>query len=315
MSTSADAPLFLAARPTASAGADARGLDPSEAEAALIGVPFDGAVTYRGGAAGGPAGLRLASDSIETYCPKLDRDLEDHAYVDLGDLAVGWPEAGAVAGASPGERLCRSLRAQLDARAPADLPLLAIGGDHLVAYPFVARALERYPKLQILHVDAHMDLRAQWDGEPYNHATVLGRLRERMGPDQRLHQWGIRSGERSEYRLAADDPRIEPIAPTLAAARERVEALLAADLPIYLTLDVDGLDPADIPGTGTPEPDGLRFGAVEAVLGHLAAAPTGGPGLVGADIVELAPGLDPTGRSPVAAARLARTILLALMRR
>ena len=298
------APRFLGAIETRDEGC----------EAALIGVPFDGTVTYRGGASKGPESLRLASDSIETYCPKLDRDLEDHRYVDLGDLDASWPEAGAIMGATPGERLCRSLRAQLDARVPATLPLLAMGGDHLVAYPFVERALERFPNLQILHIDAHLDMRAEWEGEPYNHATVLDRLRERMGSEHRLHQWGIRSGERVEYRLVASDTRIEQLPPTLVAARERVDALLAADVPIYLTLDVDGLDPADIPGTGNPEPDGLRFGVVESVLGRLIEGPTRGPGLVGADIVELAPALDPSGRSQVACARLARTILLALMR-
>ena len=301
--TDSDAIRFLGAGPAAAAQA---------ARAALLGVPYDGAVTYRSGASDGPQGLRLASDSIETYCPKLDRSLDEFAYVDLGDLDVGVPEPGAVAGASAGERLVRSLRAQLDAL-PV-LPLIAIGGDHLVAYPFVERALEQHTHLQIIHIDAHMDLRAAWDGEPYNHATVLGRLRERMGPAHRLHQWGIRSGERSEYQLAADDPRIELLAPSLEPMAARVHELLAADLPIYVTLDVDGIDPADIPGTGTPEPDGLRFGVVEAALGLLSSVATRGPGLVGADVVELAPGIDPTGRSQVAVARLVRTLLLGLVR-
>jgi agmatinase len=282
------------------------------ARAALLGVPYDGAVTYRSGASEGPSGLRLASDSIETYCPKLDRSLEEFVYVDFGDLDVGVPEPGAVAGATPGERLVRSLRNQLDAL-PV-VPLIGIGGDHLVAYPFVERALEVHPNLQIIHVDAHMDLRAHWDGEPYNHATVLGRLRERMGPAHGLHQWGIRSGERTEYQLAADDPRVDLLAPSLEPMAARIRELLAADLPIYVTLDVDGIDPADIPGTGTPEPDGLRFGVVEAALGLLATVPTNGPGLVGADVVELAPGIDPTGRSQVAVARLVRTLLLGLVR-
>lgn len=297
--------LFLGARP-------ATDLHEVQARAALLGVPYDGAVTYRSGASEGPSGLRLASDSIETYCPKLERSLDDFVYVDFGDLDVSVPEPGAIAGATAGERLVRSLRTQLDAL--PELPLIAIGGDHLVAYPFVERALERHANLQIIHIDAHMDLRADWEGEPYNHATVLGRLRERMGPDHRLHQWGIRSGERTEYRLAADDPRIELLAPAVEAMAARVWDLLTADLPIYVTLDVDGIDPADIPGTGTPEPDGLRFGVVEAALGLLASASTGGPGLVGADVVELAPGLDPTGRSQVAVARLVRTLLLALVR-
>lgn len=282
------------------------------ARAALLGVPYDGAVTYRGGASEGPRGLRLASDSIETYCPKLDRGIDEFPYVDLGDLDVSVPAEGEVPGATPGERLVRSLRRQLDAL--PDLPLIGIGGDHLVAHPFVERALERHPNLQIIHIDAHMDLRADWEGEPYNHSTVLGRLRERMGPDHRLHQWGIRSGERVEYRLAASDARVQLLAPELAPMAARIRELLGAGLPIYVTLDVDGIDPADVPGTGTPEPDGLRFGMVEAALGLLASVPTSGPGLVGADVVELAPSLDPTGRSQVAIARLVRTLLLGLVR-
>jgi agmatinase len=285
----------------------------AEARAAILGVPYDGAVTYRGGASGGPEGLRRASDSIENYCPKLDRSIDEFLYVDFGDLRCDVPAEGEVAGATPGERLVRSLRRQLDAL--PDLPLVAIGGDHLVAHPFLARAVERYPNLQIIHVDAHMDLRTDWEGEPFNHSTVLGRILDQMGPDQRLHQWGIRSGERREYALARGDARVELLPQyDLDPMLDRITELMAMDLPIYVTIDVDGIDPADMPGTGTPEPDGLRFGWVEAALDKLATAKTSGPGLVGADLVELAPAIDPTGRSQVAAARLVRTLLLALVR-
>jgi agmatinase len=286
-----------------------------EAKAALLGVPYDGAVTYRSGARLGPRELRVASDSIETYCPKLDRDLEDHLYVDLGDLdcSVPEPELGeegeTIDGMTPGERLVRSLRRQLDAL--PELPLLAIGGDHLVAFPFLERMVERHRDLQILHIDAHMDLREHWEGEPFNHSTVLGRVLDRMRPSQGLHQWGIRSGLRSEWQQARSDARVHAIAPELAPALERIDQLIARGAPIYVTFDLDGLDPADLPGTGTVEPDGLRFGWVEAVLGQLARGPRGP---VGVDLVELAPALDPTGRSPVAAARLCRTLLLALIR-
>ena len=285
----------------------------ADARAAILGVPYDGAVTYRGGASGGPDGLRRASESIENYCPKLDRSIDEFLYVDLGDLRCEVPAEGEVPGATPGERLVRSLRMQLDAL--PDLPLVAIGGDHLVAHPFLARAVERYPNLQIIHVDAHMDLRPDWEGEPFNHSTVLGRILDQMGPDHRLHQWGIRSGERREYALARGDARVELLPQQdLQPMLERITELMALNLPIYVTIDVDGIDPADLPGTGTPEPDGLRFGWVEAALDKLATAATSGPGLVGADLVELAPDLDPTGRSSVAAARLIRTLLLALVR-
>lgn len=284
----------------------------AEARAAILGVPYDGAVTYRGGASKGPEELRRASQSIENYCPKLDRSIDEFLYVDLGDLRCEVPAAGEIAGATPGERLVRLLRQQLDAL--PDLPLIAIGGDHLVAYPFLARALERYANLQIIHIDAHMDLRPDWEGEPYNHSTVLGRILDVMGPDHRLLQWGIRSGERREYALARADDRVELLPQDLRPMLDRITELMALDLPVYLTIDVDGIDPADMPGTGTPEPDGIRFGWVEAALDELATAVTSGPGLVGADLVELAPDLDPSGRSQVAAARLVRTLLLTLVR-
>jgi agmatinase len=284
----------------------------ADARAAILGVPYDGAVTYRGGASKGPEGLRRASESIENYCPKLDRSIDEFLYVDFGDLRCEVPAAGEVPGATPGERLVRSLRMQLDAL--PDLPLVAIGGDHLVAHPFLARAVERHPNLQIIHIDAHMDLRPDWDGEPFNHSTVLGRIVDQMGPQHRLHQWGIRSGERREYALARADDRIELLHQDRQPMLDRIAELMAMDLPIYVTIDVDGIDPADMPGTGTPEPDGLPFGWVEAALDLLATATTSGPGLIGADLVELAPDLDPTGRSQVAAARLIRTLLLALVR-
>jgi agmatinase len=276
----------------------------SSAYAAIVGLPWDGAVTYRSGASAGPDAIRAASDSIESYCPKLDLDLEDGTYVDLGNLAIPPPDPDT-------EVVTRAL-----CRRVAELPelaLLGLGGDHLAAYPFLERALARWPDLQIFHLDAHGDLRDDWEGQRFNHSTVLRRVLERMVLPARLWQWGIRSGTRAEFELARTDPRIERVDNTPAAGLACAAALAGSGRPLYVTLDVDGLDPADVPGTGTPEPDGLRFGAVEAALGELLRAPRArGTRLVGADVVELAPGLDPTGRSAVACARLARTLLLLL---
>jgi agmatinase len=268
----------------------------------VIGVPLPG---------DGPRSVRLASQGIETWCPKLERSVDNFALVDLGDLDVDVPATPERAAATPGERLVRSLRRQLVAL--PELPLLAIGGDPLASLPFIERAIERHATLQIIHIGAHLRLRAHADDEPYQHANVIGRVRERLGAEQRLQQWGIRAGSRAEYQLAHDDRHIERL-PTFAAIAHRVSALLAAELPIYVTLHVDGLDPADVPGTRTPEPDGLRFAAVEDLLILLAREANTGPGLIGADVVGLAPELDPSGRSSVAVARLVRTLLLALVR-
>jgi len=269
----------------------------------ILGVPYDGAVTYRAGASRGPASLRAASQSIETYCPKQDQDLDDLRYVDLGDVILNADERDP-------ESLVAQVGEQL--RPFRELSLLGIGGDHLVALPFLRRALVRHPDLQILHIDAHWDLREHWQGEPLNHASIIRRTLESMGPKAKIHSWGIRSGLRSEYAYVQTEDRIALLSRDRFAVLQHVQGLLAADQPIYLTLDVDGIDPAVIPGTGTPEPDGLPFADVEALIGLLAAGITRGPGLVGADIVELAPNLDMSGRSNVAAARLVRGILLAL---
>jgi agmatinase len=279
---------FLAARP---------GPATSTTDAVIVGVPYDGAVTYRSGARHGPDALRRASDSIETYCPKTDRDLGDLEIVDLGNLDVE---------ASGPTALVQSLANQLEAQGTA--PILGIGGDHLVAHPFILAAMRCHPRLQILHVDAHTDLRDTWEGERFNHATVIRRVLDELVPPQRLVSWGIRSGMREELALAREDPRIDLIGPDAEAGLSAIDAMIQRGDPIYLTLDIDGIDPSDLPGTGTPEPDGLRYGVVEDAIVRLGRAAL----LVGADLVELAPELDPTGRSSVAAARLARAILLSL---
>lgn len=306
MSHDADTTRFLASTSVALDAAAPAGA------VGILGVPYDGAVTYRGGASEGPAEIRAASDSIESYCPRLDLDLEDGPVVDLGDLEL--------ATEGNGEARMAFLSAQLE-RAPsmAELPLVALGGDHLVAYPFLRRALATHPDLAIFHIDAHTDLRESWEGEPFNHATVLRRALDLMSPQQSLWSWGIRSGLRTEFELARSDARIRLIENTAQAGFEAIDALVRSGRPVYLTIDVDGIDPADIPGTGTPEPAGLRYADVEEALLRLV-RPVGrrddGPirpaRFVGADVVELAPGLDPTGRSNVAVARLVRTLLLGL---
>jgi agmatinase len=274
-----------------------------KAYAALLGLPWDAAVTYRAGAAEGPAELRAASDSIETYCPLLKLDLVDGLYADFGDFPLP-PADGPLEGAF--NELARALD-ELTA-----LPLLGLGGDHLAAYPFLARALHRHPDLQILHIDAHGDLRDEWEGERFNHSTVIRRVLDLMQAPAHLYQWGIRSGTREEFALAAADERITRIENTADAGLAIARRLASSGRPVYVTLDVDGIDPADLPGTGTPEPAGLPFRDVERALVELARAKSSGTSMAGADLVELAPRLDPTGRSVVAAARLVRTLLLVM---
>jgi len=231
----------------------------------------------------------------------LDRCLSEGPLTDFGDFDVD-NEAG-------GESFVRSVRAQLSTLTTAHPKsrFLALGGDHLTALPFLERALALHPNLQILHIDAHTDLRDDWEGERFSHATVMRRVLDVMPQTAALHAAGIRSGLREEFALARADPRITLVPRTHGALLSCVRRLGGA--PVYVTLDADGLDPAVLPGTGTPEPGGLSFLEVEDALVALA---QGAAPMVGADLVEVAPPLDPSGVSVVVAARLARTLLLAL---
>lgn len=254
-------------------------------------------VSFRSGTRWGPLRIREASHSLETYSPELDRDLEDVDLCDLGDLEL------------PLGNLHRSLACIQEAvQACLDdaKRVLLLGGEHLITWAGVRATLGRYADLVIVQLDAHTDLRDTYLGEPFSHATVMRRILEMVGPG-RIWQLGPRSGLREEFRLACNANRFFRDVEEGAVALARELAGPLRDVPIYLTLDIDVLDPASAPGTGTPEPGGPSFAQVHNALLILARA---GARLVAADIVETAPPLDPSGRTEVAAAKLAREILL-----
>jgi agmatinase len=258
----------------------------------LLGAPLDRTGSFRPGAGGGPAGIRWASDNLETYSPDLDRDLEDLDLVDAGDCdlaALDQRAALAAIGAATG--------GLLDGGA---LPVV-LGGEHTVALGVARAVLQRHPDAAVVHLDAHADLRDDYLGERLSHATWARRLGEEAGFD-RLLQFGIRSGLREEFALArgscghfARDVVLEP------AARR-----LLADRPVHLTLDLDVLDPAYLAGTGTPEAGGCTWRELAAFLATLR-----GTRIVAIDLCELAPALDPSGASSAVAAKLVRELALA----
>ncbi len=259
--------------------------------ATLLGAPLDRTGSFRPGAAGGPAGIRWASDNLETYSPDLDRDLAELDLVDAGDLdlaALDQPAAVAAIAAATG--------GLLDGGA---LPLV-LGGEHTVALGVARAVLRRHPDAAVVHLDAHADLRDDYLGERLSHATWARRLGEEAGFD-RLLQFGIRSGLREEFALArARCGHFDREVALTATARR-----LLADRPVHLTLDLDVLDPAHLPGTGTPEAGGCSYRELAAFLAAL-----GGARIVAIDVCELAPALDPTGASSAVAAKLVRDLAL-----
>lgn len=264
-----------------------------EADVVLFGVPFDGTTSFRPGTRFGPSAIRSESFGLETYSPYCDRDLADCCVFDGGDLELPF--------GNPGRML--ELTRDYTARVLADgkLPVM-LGGEHLVTLGAVRAVLEHYPDLHIIHFDAHTDLRADYLGEELSHATVMRQIWKLVG-DGRIHQFGIRSGEREEFAFAAEHTDLHRF------DLSGFEALLPvlAGKPGYFSLDLDVLDPSVFCGTGTPEPGGVSFQALlEAVLRlHRL-------NIVGCDVNELSPHYDQSGASTAVACKLVRELLLQL---
>lgn len=267
----------------------------AEAEIVLYGAPFDSTTSFRPGARFGPAAMRHESFGLETYSPYQDADLTDRAVFDSGDLELCFGSAEAAL-------------ADIEARAEeilgdGKLPLL-LGGEHLVTLGAVRAVAKRYPDLHILHFDAHADLRDDYLGAKLSHACVLRRCHDLLG-DGRIHQFCIRSGDRAEFQFAKAHTELHPF--DFAGLEETVARLKAANAPVYLTIDLDCLDPGIFPGTGTPEAGGVSF---PQLLNAIRTA--GAANVVAADVNELAPMLDPNGVSTATACKVLRELLLAL---
>lgn len=266
--------------------------DYQESGAVILGAPMDQTVSFRSGTRNGPRQIRSVSEVLEEYSPRLDRDLAEFAYTDLGDVLIvpGKLEENL-------ERIAKSVdKVFRDGKL-----LIMLGGEHLVTLPAVKCAASLHPELSVIHFDAHADLREQYLGMSLSHATVMRRISEVIGSDK-IFQFGIRSGTREEFAYARDNTNIYPELNTENIAR------VAQGLngrPVYISLDIDVLDPAYAPGTGTPEPCGCSpnqlFSALEALSGL---------NVVGFDLVEVCPPYDQSERTAIMAAKLVREAIL-----
>ncbi|WP_149454460.1 agmatinase [Pasteuria penetrans] len=270
----------------------------------LVGMPMDTTVTYRPGARWGPTGIRSSIGALEHYSPYLKKTMVASMYKDAGDLRL--PLGNTVRSLALIRDFFRNLSTE------GSWPI-ALGGEHLVTLPIVEAMLETYPDLVVLQLDAHADLCDSYMGEALSHATVMRRVVERLGSGRRLYQFGIRSWTEEEEAYAQRE-RVHqyPLLDTNSMGVS-MEACLAdlADLPphtpLYVTLDVDVLDPAYAPGTGTPEPGGLSTLQLLSFLHRLSYS---AHRIVGVDLVEVAPDLDPTGQTGVLGAKLLREVVL-----
>lgn len=266
-----------------------------EAKIVLFGAPFDSTTSYRPGARFGSSAIRHESFGLETYSPYQNKDLCDIKVFDYGDLELCFGLAEAA--------LLDIEKTATEILNHNKLPFM-IGGEHLVTYGAVKAAVEKYPNLHIIHFDAHADLREDYLGATLSHACVMKRCYDLIG-DDKIHQFCIRSGEKSEFEFARDHTDMHPF--NFDGLGELVNELREAHTPIYFTVDLDCLDPSIFPGTGTPEAGGITFNELLSAIMLVSKT-----NIIGADINELAPMLDTSGVSTAVACKVLREILLAI---
>lgn len=257
----------------------------------LIGCPMDDTSSYRPGSRFGPRAIRNNSLVLETYSPSIGADLQEIPFTDMGDLDLPFGKK---------ERAIEQI-----AQAAANISgnqkrIVAIGGEHLISLPLITEHYKTHKGLKIIHLDAHADLRDEYQGEILSHATVMKRVLDIVG-GKNLYQVGIRSGTKKEFTLmkeirslyGCDEPEIRRLKKSIKHS------------PCYISVDLDILDPGIFPATGTPEPGGLSFNKLLKIIYALK-----GLNVIGVDVVEYNPLLDPSFHCAVAAAKLIREMLL-----
>lgn len=266
-----------------------------ESKIVLFGAPFDSTTSFRPGARFGSSAIRHESFGIETYSPYQDKDLTDLKVFDCGDLELcfGSPEDALKDIEEQARKIVND----------GKLPIM-LGGEHLVTFAAVKAVFEKYPKMHIIHFDAHADLRDDYLGAKLSHACVIRRCYELVG-DGRIHQFCIRSGDREEFRFADEHTDMHKF--DFDGLKELVEELKSDNLPVYFTIDMDCLDPSVFCGTGTPEAGGVNF---KELLGAILEVSK--TNIVGADLNELAPMLDISGASTAVACKVLRELILSI---
>ena len=247
--------------------------DYEEAQIVLYGAPFDSTTSYRPGTRFGSAAIRRESYGLESYSPYQDKDLLDCKIFDSGDLELSFGK--------PEDALADIEERAATILTDGKLPFL-LGGEHLVTLGAFRAAQAKYSNVEIIHFDAHADLRQEYLGAELSHACVLRRCWELIG-DGKIHQFGIRSGDREEFRWGKDHVNTHKF-------------------------DLDVLDPSVFPGTGTPEPGGVDFNTLREAVTLVCSKAN----IVGCDVNELSPHYDQSGASTAVACKIVREMMLAL---
>jgi len=262
-----------------------------ECEICIVGLPYDGTSSYRPGSRFAPNAIRKASWGMETYSPDLGQDLRDLKICDLGDLEIPFGNKELAF-----TKISEAIRKIID---DGKYPVL-LGGEHLITLPIVEGFRKRFGHLTVIQFDAHTDLRNEYLGDTLCHSTVMKRILEIIGAGQ-LFQFGVRSGSKEEFSHA------NTIGSLYEFSEDGLHRALRSigDSPLYISLDLDVLDPSILPGTGNPEPGGVDFNEMIFALKILGKAR-----VIGFDVVELSPNHDPSEVSSIVTSKLVREMIL-----
>ena len=263
----------------------------------IFGVNYDGTTSYKPGTRFGPHAIRNVSQSLETYCPLLKKDLNEINYFDAGSLKVNINCTQAV---------IKTVKLATESFIKSNLKPLVLGGEHSITIGIIEALIQKYPNLILIQLDAHADLRESYQDNKFSHACTIKRCIEIL-PTEKVFQIGIRSGTKEEFKIMNNNNQLI----NLKAGESKRKLKKALDpykeYPIYLTIDLDWFDPSLLSGTGTPEPGGFFWDDFEEIIQILQSFQ-----LVGGDIVELSPDIDNSGVSSIVAAKVTRTLIMTL---
>lgn len=264
-----------------------------ESKIVIFGAPFDSTTSFRPGTRFASKAMRSESFGVETYSTYQDKDLEDIAIFDGGDLELPF--------GNPSKALDQIQEFASEVVNDNKIPCM-IGGEHLVTLGAVRAVAKKYPDLHIIHFDAHADLRDEYLGEKLSHASVIHRVWDILG-DNKIFQFGIRSGDREEIYWGKDHVFTSKF--NFVGLEKVIEELEGK--PVYFTIDLDVLDPSVFPGTGTPEAGGVTFMELLGAILKVSKL-----NIVGMDINELSPIYDQSGSSTALACKVLRELLLSV---
>ncbi|CAI9396398.1 MULTISPECIES: agmatinase [Bacillaceae] len=270
-----------------------------ESQVVLYGMPMDWTVSFRPGSRFGPARIREVSVGLEEYSPYLDRELDEVKYFDAGDIPLPFGNP---------QRSLDMIEEFVDKVIGDNKFPLGMGGEHLVSWGVFQAMYKKYPDLAIIHMDAHTDLRDEYEGEPLSHSTPIKKVANLIGP-KNVYSFGIRSGMKEEFQWAKEVGMHISKFEVLEPLKEILPTL--AGRPVYVTIDIDVLDPAHAPGTGTVDAGGITSKELLASIHEIARSNVQ---VVGADLVEVAPIYDPSEQTANTASKLIREMILGFVK-